>query len=239
MRLFHRRTSLSLVPPTPEPGVDRTALDSAIASRDSAQQRVIDQSALVDRLLAMTQVADDAARAAADAQARAREARKRWVKNGCLSNALSHHELEGEAVTAVQAARQAQTDASDAIAEYPKAAGDLRFYEGQLQSCEAGIIRESAGIVFEERRTNLLEELARTAEAHVVAMQRANSMIVFLRDAGHRSSADIVYSELVACHIPIRKEARATELVGLYDQYDSAIAPLRERAEQLRADPES
>jgi hypothetical protein len=226
---------------------DRTALLAAIADLDAAQREKSAPRETLDRLQAVVDRADDAARAAAGAQRAAEEARKRWISGGCeYSAALEHHALVERAAELTRAAEHAAADARAVSREAQRAEEAIRQAESQVRDCEGGISSKIANVIFEEQKLKIarLEAiLAELPEAwlDVLAVDEffdpwRRSSDGLRSDQAHAQVAPVLQRGAAGLRL-LCKEISSYSGHLLYEGLDQRKALLREGAAQLRADP--
>jgi hypothetical protein len=252
MRLLEafKRPALAVVGLPAASRPDRARLRAAIAVRGAAQQAVVDARQTLERLQAVIQVSDDAAIVAADAQQRAKEARKAWVRDGCLSNAREHQTLAAAAAEAASAAQSATQDADAVRNELARAEDAVRVKEARIGSCDLEI-RAAIGEILVFEASPLLERFERAAEeyrtlrAEVLCLEKLFATPQY--EARQAVNQRVIYATLERATIKSwdreRENPRASDsLNGTHheqDWLDRLTAPWRARAAQLREDPES
>jgi hypothetical protein len=236
-----KRAALSVVPNAEARRPDRQALRDANARRDAAENALIAQRELVARLSIVVEASDAATRIAAKAKDDAAQARKAWLRDGCPAHARTRYDLQGAADGAARDAELARADAADAAKELPKASSELRTREGTLGYCEEAIGAAIKAIICAERR-NHLETLKRRFDADLLELRREFNFGAWLRsDEGgaNRSAGDSVYDFLVqSCAEAFRLEIKDVDRVAK-PHLETYAGPWRERAAQLRLDPDA
>jgi hypothetical protein len=223
-------------------------LSSAKAARAAAHQDVIDARATLERLRVVVDKADDAAKAAADATQKANEARRDWVKDGCLRNARAHQELSDLAAELARAAELAAKDANVARPEYARAQERAQSLQIDLQGRERAIRVARDAIIVAEMKQEL-EELVQAADVYRAKRAKAQCLLDFLKpedryDTSQDANRSLVYDALERARIvdfdKEREGPRARDWLDKTNNegkwIDSMMAPLRARAEELLRD---
>ena len=159
MKLFH---ALAVVGASAPQCPGRGRLRAALAARSEAQHAVIEARAILERLESVIEQADDAARTASAAAVQAKEARQRWVRDGCLANAREHQVLSEDAAKAASVAQSAALDA-DAVSK------ELLRAQSAVQSAQVEVghrdqeIAGAVGEILVMEQAPLLESLERAA----------------------------------------------------------------------------
>jgi hypothetical protein len=236
---------------------DREKLKTAIAARQTAQQAVVESRETVERLQAVVDQADDAARTAATATHEATEARRQWVRGGCVHSASRELEhLDAVAAEAADVAKRAAVDAN-VIGK----TGTLASAQSVLQSSQADVryrekeIATETGAILAEEAAPLLAQLERAAaeyrllRSQVKALQRVLDPPMYTdATAKSQDGARAIMAALVRATIRSWDEERdaadARDFVDGERGRDAATLEQmtlkwRERAAQLRADPDA
>jgi hypothetical protein len=252
-RLKH--AALSVVASANRPSRDK--LKAAIAARDAADQAVVESRETVERLATVIRTSDDAARLASDASQRAAEARREWVRGGCVWSGA--RELQALDDSAAQAARAAESAGRDA--DVINKTRTLAHAQSVLQSAQTDVrhsentITGAVGEIIAEEAATLLDQFERAAKEYrelrlqVKALQRVVAPDTYGNHAAKsEAGAQIVVAALVRAAIRSwddeRSSADAHDFVegtlgrdaGMLEQ---ASAPWLERAAQLRNDPDA
>jgi hypothetical protein len=237
----------------------RDKLKAAIAARDAAQRAVVD-SGDTERLQAVLDHADEAARMAADAAHRATEARRAWVLNGCPWTGT--RELQALDDSAAQAARAAEAAGRDASAVRKSGAlaraasvvqdaqADVREAEGKITAAIAVIIAEEAAPLL-QRFEHIADEY-RAARAEVMAVR---AVLVQPWSLPHKDEMNPAWEGERAIEVTLtraaikswdqeRDAADANDFVEGERGRDAAMleqlsSRWRDRAAQLRNDPDA
>jgi hypothetical protein len=229
---------LKLFKPSPS---DDKRLD-AIAERTEAQRSVTAAGENLERLQAVVRVSDDAAHAASAAARAANEARTRWVQNGCpYSGARELQGLDDITAESARAAERAGRDAAAVSKELARAEAAIRSAESNFRDCDnrvkqvvfAGFIDEMAPTL--ERRARLLAEVhdCDIAIRGLVEYLDGVSGIEArrLEDAAERDGLKGIPTYSVT--------STGTVVSQPPDEVLALTRVWRERAAQLRADPDS
>jgi hypothetical protein len=236
---------------------DREKLKAAVAARQTAKQAVTDAHETVERLGTVIRTSDDAARMAADATQRATEARRAWVRGGCVWS--ESRELQALDDSAAQASRAAEAAGRDA--EVINKSRALEYSEGALRSAQADArhsdkaISEAIGEIIASEQSDLLDQFERAAKEYLVLRFQVQALLRVVdppwdADAQSKSAAGarIIREAMNRAHIASwddeRSQAQARDFVhGDRDldaaTLDQASAPWFERAAQLRNDPDA
>jgi hypothetical protein len=238
---------------------DREKLKAAIAARDAAQRAVVD-SGDTERLQAVLDHADEAARMAADAAHRATEARRAWVLNGCPWTGT--RELQALDDSAAQAARAAEAAGRDASAVRKSGAlaraasvvqdaqADVRGAEDKISAAISVIIAEEAAPLLQRFERIAEEYRAVRAEVMGVRMTLAQPWDLTTKDKmnpaweGERAIEAALTRATIQSWAKERDTAHAADFVEgergrAAGMFEGLMAPWRDRAAQLRADPDS
>jgi hypothetical protein len=164
---------------TARPGPDRTRLMAAMAARDQAQQAVNAQRETVERLQAVIDRAEDAARAASEATQQANDARQRWVRDGCLQNAREHHALAEAAAESARVAQSAGADADAVRKELRRAQDTIDARQSEVRSAEHEVTAAISLVVAEES-AELLAELEAAAATYRQLREQAMAVSLVL-----------------------------------------------------------
>lgn len=249
---------LRLLNPLATPRPDRDRLKSAIAARDAARRAVEDARTTLKRIETVVNAADDAARMAAKATSAAAEARREWVRGGCKHSESIQLQVQDDA--AAEAARVASRAAADA--EVVRKAGalarandavqlarsSLRGSEEEIGAAIGAIIAEEAAPLL-ERLENLAKEY-RTLRAEIIGVQRVVDPPMFEDESAASSEgARLIAAALARAKIESFDDELAAartntfittgQRVGDATILDPLSAPYRERAAQLRNDPDA
>jgi hypothetical protein len=223
----------------PSPSEDKRL--AAIAERTEAQRAVVESRETVARLQAVIDQADDAARAASNATREADEARQRWVKDGCYENAREHQVLADAATETVRVAQSAAADADAVRKELSRAEDAIRSAESHLRDCERSVKQVIAlGFVDElaptfERRKRLIAEL-QACEVEIRGLLEYAEAVS--APAAQRIEAILARDGLKG--IPTYGVTNTGTVVSQPpDEVLALVRVWRERAAQLRADPDS
>jgi hypothetical protein len=229
---------LKLFKPSPS---DDKRLD-AIAARTEAQRAVTKAGDTLERLQAVVRVSDDAAHAASAAARAANQARTRWVQNGCpYSGARELQALDDAAAESARAAERAGRDADAVSKELSRAEQAIESAQSNFRDCGnrvkqvifMGFIDEMAPTL--ERRARLLAEVhdCDIAIRGLVEYLDGVSGIEArrLEDAAERVRIEPISSYTVN-HSGKLLSQPPDEVLRL-------AAEWRDRAAQLRADPDS
>lgn len=239
-------------------GRDRVALKAAIAARDAARQAVIEARETLERLQAIIDQADDAARTAASATSKAGETRKAWVRNGCTYSAT--RELQGLDDAAAEAARTAQSAALNADAvrkQFGRAEEAVKSKENDIQRCEEEITA-AISVILAQEAAPLLERFEQLAEeyrglrAQIMGLDLALTPPWRLENKNRilptAAAAELVANAMERASIRSwhaeRESARAIDFVRGHVGRDEATleelaARWRDRAAALRRDPDA
>jgi hypothetical protein len=248
------RPTLALVSSS-APRADRAGLRAALAARVNKQREVAEARETHDRRQTVLTAADAAARQAADATHRAKEARQRWVRNGCLSAVPEHHDLEGAAAEAVRAAQSAAADADAVSRELVRARDAVDCAQSDLRSCESAI-SAAIGEIIATEEAPLLERYAdaatelRALRVQLMALQRVVDPWQQHPDAAPSSEgARLVDAALKrGLIVPWDAERESTRVREWQEEpgrdepramFEQFVAGWRDRASKLRVDPES
>jgi hypothetical protein len=246
-----KRPALAVVAAAPASRPDRTRLKSAIAARDQAQQAVIDARKTLEHLESIVRLGDDASRAAADAQRKAAEFRREWARGGCnYSETLELKSLEDQAAEASKTAAREAMNADAVRKELARAEDAVRVRESQIGSCELGITAAIGEILIAEARP-LLERFERAAadyrtlRAEVICLEEllATPQYEARQAANQRVIDEVMERNRILPWDKERENPRARDFLNRthheQDWIEDLTAPWRQRAAQLRADPES
>jgi hypothetical protein len=236
---------------------DREKLKAAIAARQTAQQAVVVSHETVERLATVLRTSDDAARMAADATQRATEARRAWVRGGCVWS--ESRELQALDDSAAQASRAAESASRDA--EVINKTQTLAHAEGALRSAQADVrhsdkaISEAVGEIIASEQSDLLDQFERAAKEfrvlrfQVMAVRHVLDPDVYGNHvAKSAAGARIIREAMNRAHIASwddeRSSADAHDFVEGAPGHDAATleqasGPWFERAAQLRNDPDA
>jgi hypothetical protein len=230
---------------------NRARLRQAIAARDAAQQSVIEARETLERLQAIVDQADDAARASAKATQRANQFRNDWVRGGCKHS--DSHELKVLASAAADESKAAQAAAIDANAvrkELARAQGEIQLRQSEVGEREEEIAAAINEILVAES-WSLLEHFEAIAQQYRDVRARVVCLKTLLKikeySERHAANQRIVDGVLDRCMIVAwdreRENPRARDHLNRthdeQDWLDGLTRPWLERAAQLRADPES
>jgi chromosome segregation ATPase len=223
----------------PSPSDDKRL--AAIAERTEAQRKVVESRETLARLQAVIDKADGAARAAAKATREASEARQLWVRDGCLENARAHHTLADAATEATCAAESSGRDADAVRKELARAEQAIESAQSNFRDCDnrvkqvvfAGFINEMAPTL--ERRARLLAEVydCDLAIRGLVEYLDGVSGVEArrLEDAAERDGLKGIPTYSVT--------STGTVVSQPPDEVLALTRVWRERAAQLRADPDA
>jgi hypothetical protein len=248
---------LSLFKPRAAPNVpDRERLRAALAAKVAAQQAVIESHETLQRLQAVVDQADTLARAAASATRAANDARQRWVRDGCLSNAREHQVLAAAATEAVRMAQSAAVDADDVRKTLARAEDEVRSRQIEVEGAEDAITAAIGVIIAEEaapllQRFESIAEEYRTVRAKIMGVSQvlAQKWTLSNKDQMNpaREGEQVIEDALDRAKIKSwdteRQSAKSRDFVeetpGREEAWlDGLMAPWRERAAQLRNDPD-
>jgi len=230
----------------------RAALHAEIADRDAAKSAVADSRELVERLSAVIQASHDATRLAAKAAVEAREARQRWVRDGCVANARELQLLDDAAAATARASENAALNGKAASRELASAESAARSRQFSLEASEKGI-STAIGLILASEALPLLERFERIAvEYRAVRSEIIALMHMIDPEYGDKSAASLPGAQVVSDALTRAKiknfdaeraNHRASDrLEGTnYEEkwFAALTAPWRARAAQLRADPDS
>ena len=229
---------LKLFKPSPS---DDKRLD-AIAARTEAQRSVTAAGETLERLQAVVRVSDDAAHAASATARAANEARTRWVQNGCpYSGARELQGLDDIAAESARAAERAGRDAAAVSKELARAEAAIRSAESDFRDCERRVKQVIAmGFVDEmaptfERRKRLIAEL-QACEVEIRGL-------VEYADGVSGIAAQMIEAILARDGLKGIPTYSVTSTGTVVSQPPDEVLALtrvwRERAAQLRADPDA
>jgi hypothetical protein len=229
---------------------DRARLKAAIAARDAAQQSVIEARETLGRLQAIVDQADDVAREATHAKRKASEFRKQWARSGTYSETLELKALEDVAAEKARAAERATQDGDAVRGELSRAQDEIRWRQSEIEGREDEIAAAINEIQVAEERGYCDDY---EADAQRLRDKRARLMCFeeFVKtekySERHAPHQRIVRDVLARGQIlPFDKEREdplaADRLYGTRHEQEWREAYMRhwrERAAQLRANPES
>jgi chromosome segregation ATPase len=223
------------------PSTDREQLRAAIAARTEAQRKVAESREIVGRLRAVIDQADRAARAAANATREANEARQRWVRDGCLSNAREHQALADAAAEAARVAQRAAADADAVSKELSRAEDAIRSAESDLRDSERRVKQvialdfvDELGPTF-DRRKRLIAEL-QACEVEIRGLLEYAEAVC--AEAAQRIEAIVARDRLEA--IPTYAVTHSGTLLSQPPDEVLALTRVwRDRAAQLRQNPDA
>jgi hypothetical protein len=213
----------------------------AIAARTEAQRKVVESRETLARLQAVIDQADTAARTAAKATRAANEARQLWVRDGCLENARAHHTLADAATEATCAAESSGRDADAVRKELARAEQAIRSAQSDFRDCDNRVKQ----VIF----MGFIDELAPTLDRRARLLAEVHDCDIEIR--GLVEYLDGV-SGIEARRLEDAAERVRIEPISSYtvnhsgkllsqppDEVLRLAAEWRERAAQLRADPDS
>jgi hypothetical protein len=229
---------LKLFKPSPS---DDKRLD-AIAARTEAQRSVTAAGETLERLQAVVRVSDDAAHAASAAARAANEARTRWVQNGCpYSGARELQGLDDIAAESARAAERAGRDAAAVSKELARAEEAIRSAESELRDCERRV-RRIIALEFVEELAPTLDRRARLlSEVHAADIE-IHGLMEYLDEVSNEAAQrlEAAVSRVRIESIPTYSVTSTGTVVSRPPDEVLALTRVwRERAAQLRADPDS
>lgn len=208
---------------------NRAGLIATKAAAADALQVVADRRETLTRLQKVDDDANDLARIAADAAREATASRQRWVANGCLENARSHHAAGETANKAASAAQLAAADSAAARKGLPAAESALRSAEDVLQRCNRKI-DEAIGLIQVGQFKETLEEFRRVCDRrHALHLELRG----FLEGASSAEACRQVRETLEQCQVKEIPDYAATAQGTNVSRPPDAVM---ERARQWRTE---
>jgi hypothetical protein len=226
-------------------------LKAALAARDAAQQSVVDARATLERLEEIVHSSDDAAREATNAKQRAAEARRVWARSGKHSDAVELLALDADAREKATEAERAAVDAAAVRNELGHALDMVRYQQSSIRECEDEISAAVGEILVAEATPVILERLdcaaAEYRQARAVAICFQSLLATERYEArqaiNQRVIDDALERNLILPWDRERENPRARDVLNRTNHerqwLDGLTAPWRERAQELRADPDA
>lgn len=218
---------------------DRSRLTAAFEARDRAQQTLDDAQAKYSRLEQVSHAGDVASRDASTALRAATEARQSWVRAGCpFAGHAEVQLLDGEAAAAGAAAESALLDTKAVREELRGAEAAVRNAEYELTRCADEIDNQIGLIQLEQFKATLEEFRQVSARRHQLHIEIRGFLEVSLSGDASRHVEQVLYDCRVKSISDYGCSPQGTHVSSPPREVLELAAKWRERAAQLRADPE-
>jgi hypothetical protein len=217
-------------------GTDRAGLIAANAAKDAAVKALEDARENLARYQAVDDHDNDLARIAADAAREATASRQRWVANGCLENARSHHAAGEAANKATSAAQLAAADAAAARRVLPTAEAAVRSAESDLERCE-GRINEAVELILLAQFSPTLERFKSVSrERHELHIELRGFMEAAVSTPVLRKIREVLEECAVKPIADFWSTPQGTHVSSPPDEVLERAREWRKEAAKLRAD---